>query len=70
MFRSPVDHIRFLSLLVGVFYGGTLVAGVIPFWGSDVSWDGHLCGAVSGGMIAYLVASHSGSHRMFATGER
>lgn len=46
-----------VSLLVGVLYGGTLVAGVIPFWGSGVSWDGHLCGAVSGALIAYLLTT-------------
>lgn len=49
---------RFLPLLVavlvGVLYGGTLLSGVLPSVGGDVSWDGHLCGALAGGGLAYL----------------
>ncbi|MEK6237369.1 MAG: rhomboid family intramembrane serine protease, partial [Planctomycetales bacterium] len=47
---------RMVSLAVAavvlVFYGSTLLIGVLPL-DSEVSWDGHLCGAVAGGLIAY-----------------
>ncbi len=58
-----------ISLLVGVLYGGTLVVGLIPHWGSDVSWDGHLCGAISGAAVAYLLTTYSRSHRVFFAGQ-
>jgi membrane associated rhomboid family serine protease len=44
-----------VSLLVGFLYGGSLVLGVLPRLGSTVSWDGHLCGAIAGGIVAYLL---------------
>ena len=59
-----------IALLVGVLYGGTFVGGVIPSWGSDVSWDGHLCGAASGGAVAYVMSDYSKSHRMFLAGKK
>ncbi|TWU60447.1 Rhomboid family protein [Rubripirellula tenax] len=40
-----------IALMVGFFFGGTLVFGVIPSFGSAISWDGHLCGAISGVVI-------------------
>jgi len=42
-----------IALLVSFLYGGSLVLGVIPRLGSHVSWDGHLCGAIAGGLVAY-----------------
>ncbi len=45
-----------IALLVGFFYGTSLVLGVIPRIGSDISWDGHLCGAIAGGVVAYALA--------------
>jgi len=47
------------ALLVGFLYGGTLVFGVLPSVGSEVSWDGHLCGAVAGGFLAYISTMRS-----------
>jgi membrane associated rhomboid family serine protease len=44
-----------IAVLVGFLYGGSLVLGVLPRLGSDVSWDGHLCGAVAGGLVAYAL---------------
>lgn len=43
-----------IALLVGVLYGGTLLTGILPSWRADdrVSWDGHLCGAVAGVLVA------------------
>lgn len=45
-----------ISLVVGFLYGGSLVLGILPRFGSTVSWDGHLCGAIAGGIVAYVVA--------------
>lgn len=42
-----------IAVLVGFLYGGSLIAGILPRVGSDVSWDGHLCGAVAGEVVAY-----------------
>jgi membrane associated rhomboid family serine protease len=54
---------RFVPLVISVvvifFYGGSLLLGVIPRLGSHISWDGHLFGAVAGGIIAYLLTSNS-----------
>ena len=44
-----------VSLAVGFLYGGTLVWGVLPQFGSQVSWDGHLWGAVAGGVVSYVL---------------
>ena len=43
-----------VSVFVGFLYGGTLLLGVVPRIGSQMSWDGHLTGAVAGGLVAYL----------------
>jgi len=40
-----------VALLVGFLFGTTLLSGVIPTFGSSVSWDGHLLGALSGGIV-------------------
>lgn len=44
--RRPIALV--ISLLVAVFYGGTLVWGVLPKLGGNVSWEGHLTGAIAG----------------------
>ena len=49
----------FHRALVGFLYGGVLVAGIIPRIGSEVSWDGHLCGAISGAVVAFALARGS-----------
>jgi membrane associated rhomboid family serine protease len=53
---GPLEK-RFVSLavalLVAVLYGGTLILGVVPGLNPRVSWDGHLCGAAAGVMIAF-----------------
>jgi membrane associated rhomboid family serine protease len=41
-----------ISLLVGFLYGGTLLWGIVPDLGSHVSWEGHLFGAIAGGVAA------------------
>ena len=45
-----------VSVVVGFLYGGSLVWAILPRLGSHVSWDGHLCGAVAGGIVAYALA--------------
>ena len=55
-----------VSLIVGFFYGGTLLSGILPGIDPKVSWDGHLCGAVAGALVAYSltkrpIEEHDGS---------
>lgn len=45
-----------ISVLVGVVFGGTLLTGIVPDLGSHVSWEAHLCGAISGVSAAVLLA--------------
>jgi len=42
------------GLLVGVLWGGALLASLVPHAG--VSWQGHLCGGLAGVLAAYLLA--------------
>lgn len=51
-----------VSIIVGFLYGGTLLSGVLPRFGSHVSWDGHLFGAVAGCIIAYVLTRERGPH--------
>jgi membrane associated rhomboid family serine protease len=48
---------RLLPFMVAVFvaftYGGTLVFGMIPRFDSEISWEGHLLGAIAGGVVAF-----------------
>ena len=48
-----------IALLVGFLYGGPLVLGILPRLGSEVSWDGHLCGAIAGGIVAVALTKRS-----------
>ena len=42
-----------IAFIVGVTYGATLIQGILPMGvGEDVSWDGHLMGAIAGGLVA------------------
>ena len=53
-----------IAFVVGIFYSTTLIRGVLPFQ-SGVSWDGHLFGAIAGGVIAFATArelKHTGSN--------
>jgi membrane associated rhomboid family serine protease len=45
------------ALIVGFLYGGTLLFGILPTAGADVSWDGHLFGAIAGGAVAYWLTN-------------
>lgn len=44
-----------VALAVGFLYGGTLLSGIIPRVGSQISWDGHLCSVIAGGIVAYAM---------------
>ena len=48
------------AILVGVLYGGTLFWGLLPTAGEHVSWEGHLLGAVAGGLFAAQTVGRSG----------
>jgi membrane associated rhomboid family serine protease len=43
-----------IALVVLFLYGGTLLFGVLPTSEAQVSWDGHLFGAMAGGLVAYI----------------
>lgn len=40
--------------VVGVFWGGALLASIVPHYG--ISWQGHACGAIGGVVAAWLLA--------------
>ena len=52
-----------ISVAVGFLYGGTLLWGILPRLGSQLSWDGHLFGAIAGWIIAYLLTKGSRKSR-------
>ena len=45
-----------IATFVGILYSTTLIRGIVPFQ-QGVSWEGHLLGAVAGGLVAFFVAS-------------
>lgn len=51
-----------IATVVGLLYAGTLFRGILPFQ-QGVSWDGHLFGAIAGGLIAFGVARPLASAR-------
>jgi membrane associated rhomboid family serine protease len=59
-----------IALLVGFLYGGSLVMGFIPRIGSHISWDGHLCGAIAGGLVAYGLTRGSRPRASLAKSEK
>lgn len=44
-----------IAVITAVLFGGVLLTGVLPTAGANVSWDGHLCGAVAGVLTAYAL---------------
>jgi len=45
-----------IAAVVGLLYASTFLRGIVPFQ-QGVSWEGHLLGAVAGGLVAFFVAS-------------
>jgi hypothetical protein len=43
-----------ISMVVLFLFGGSLIVGVLPTWNAQISWDGHLCGAIAGAVLAFL----------------
>ncbi len=60
---SGIFRRTFKALIVGVIvfflYGGSMIFGILPTQ-PGVSWEGHLFGAIAGGVLAW-VYRHSGS---------
>jgi len=46
-----------IAVVVALMYGMSLLFGMIPRFGSSVSWDGHICGAIAGALVAYLLVN-------------
>ena len=53
-----------IAVFVGVLYSGTFLQGIVPFQ-RGVSWEGHLLGAIAGGLVALSV-----SRQLLATNAR
>lgn len=43
-----------ISVGITLVYGTSLLSGILP-WQEGVSWDGHLMGAIAGGVTAWLL---------------
>lgn len=43
-----------ISIGIALMYGTSLLSGILP-WQKGVSWDGHLMGALAGGITAWLL---------------
>lgn len=71
LFVSGIREQRFvpvaIAILVGFLYGGTMAYGLVPRLRSEVSWDGHLFGAIAGGAIAYWMTRRRDADAIRAT---
>jgi membrane associated rhomboid family serine protease len=54
------------GLIVGVVWGGALLASIVPHYG--VSWQGHVSGAVAGVLAAWFLRRDRGSSKSAAPG--
>jgi membrane associated rhomboid family serine protease len=70
LFVSGIREQRFvplaIAILVGFLYGGSIAAGMVPRLGSQVSWEGHLFGAIAGASIAYLMTRQERTYAILA----
>ncbi|MBV9310059.1 MAG: rhomboid family intramembrane serine protease [Solirubrobacterales bacterium] len=60
--RSPLELL--VGAVVGVLWGGALLASVVPQ--PHISWEGHICGAIAGVVAAALLASSRTSRTVTA----
>jgi hypothetical protein len=51
--RRPLSIV--VAIITFVLYGGSLLWGIIPHT-EGVSWEGHLYGAIAGGLLAFQLA--------------
>jgi membrane associated rhomboid family serine protease len=60
-----------IAIIVGFLYGGSLILGLLPRVHSPISWEGHLCGAIASGIVAYALTwePRSGSPDLAAAEE-
>ena len=54
--RRPIPIV--VAFITFLLYGGSLLWGLIPR-DASVSWDGHLFGAIGGGLLAFQLARRS-----------
>jgi membrane associated rhomboid family serine protease len=62
--RSLLETVT--GLIVGVVWGGALLASIVPHYG--VSWQGHVCGAIAGVLAAWLLKRDRAPSRSDAPG--
>ena len=55
---KDLRHDVLAGLVVGVIWGGALLASLVPHYG--VSWQAHLCGAIGGVIAAWILAQRPG----------
>ena len=55
-----------IAAVVGFMYGWSTLTGMLPI-ARGVSWDGHLCGAIAGVMVAWLQTGLSTSRDTFSS---
>jgi membrane associated rhomboid family serine protease len=60
--RSALELLT--GLIVGVIWGGVLLASLVPH--QQISWQGHLCGAIAGVVAAWLLSSRRQDRRAAA----
>ena len=60
---------KFKALLVGIaiffLYGGTMIFGVLPT-NPQVSWEGHLYGAIAGIITAWTYRNYNKAQKVIA----
>ncbi len=58
--RSALEIV--IGVIVAVVWGGALISSLVPH--AQVSWQGHLCGAIGGVVAAWLLADRApGKHK-------
>lgn len=67
-FRERKIVSALVALVVAGLYGSTLLFGVLPSPSSNVSWDGHLAGAIAGAALAYFTVGKDSEAKRGAGG--